>query len=356
MRGNLFATRIALAAIAPCIALPADAHRRLTDPALDAELVIEADSGKILFSQNDAAPRHPASLTKMMTLYLLFENLAAKKLTLQSEITVSAHAASQPRSHLHLRSGSTIPVEAAIRAIIVCSANDAAVAIAEAVGSTEEKFAALMNGKAKALGMTQTVYRNASGLPDDAQVTTAGDLAILARHLVHDFPQYFPYFATRSMSWRGQDFNTHNMLIGNYRGADGIKTGYIDASGYNLVATAARDNTRLIAIVMGGLTAEKRDEAVVDLLDDGFAQERKAIATPAAAPPAQAPAIGPPATAAVIATPARAEVLVPASAAPAVQAPAAGSATPANPPTATPASGSTPGESAAPTLPATAAH
>jgi D-alanyl-D-alanine carboxypeptidase len=264
-------------AIAMALALaagPAAAHHHhlFTDPDLDAELVVDAATGKALFARNDTALRHPASLTKMMTLYLLFESLGGKKLTLQSELPVSEHAASQPRSHLRLRTGSTIPVETAIRAIVVCSANDAAVAVAEAVGGSETHFAELMTAKAKVLGMTHTFYHNASGLPDDKQITTAGDLAILAKHLVDDFPQYFAYFSTKSMSWRGADFNTHNMLIGNYPGADGIKTGYIDASGYNLVATAMRDKKRLIAVVMGGLTAERRDEATIDLLDNAFAQ------------------------------------------------------------------------------------
>lgn len=255
-------------------------NRRYTDPELDAELVIDAGSGKVLFARNDAALRHPASLTKMMTLYLLFESLAANKLTLQSEIAISDHASMQPRSHLRLAAGSRISVERAIQAIIVCSANDVAVAVAESVAGSESGFVQLMNGRAHSLGMLHTAYRNATGLPDDLQVTTADDLAILAKRLVYDFPQFFPYFATRSITWRDQTINTHNMLIGNYRGADGIKTGYIDASGYNLVATAVHDRTRLIAIVMGGLSAEKRDERVVDLLDDAFAVERAASERP----------------------------------------------------------------------------
>jgi D-alanyl-D-alanine carboxypeptidase len=262
------AISVALGATGPSAAR----HRLFTDPDLDAELVVDAGSGKTLFARNDQAARHPASLTKMMTLYLLFENLAASKLTLQSQIPVSEHAAEQPRSHLRLRAGQTIPVETAIKAIVVCSANDAAVAVAEAIGGSEQHFAELMTTKAHALGMTHTFYHNASGLPDDKQVTTADDLAVLAKHLVYDYPQYFPYFSTKSMSWRGDDINTHNMLIGNYPGADGIKTGYIDASGYNLVATAMRDKTRLIAIVMGGISRERRDEAAINLLDDAFAQ------------------------------------------------------------------------------------
>ena len=279
LRG-LFAAVLACALPATIGDVALARHGRLTDPALDAELVVDANSGQVLFARNDAAMRHPASLTKMMTLYLLFESLSTKRLTLQSELPVSEHAASQPRAHLRLRAGSSLQVEMAIRALVVCSANDAAVVVAEAIGGSEPQFAGLMNAKAKALGMTNTIYRNATGLPDDQQVTTAADLAILAKRLIRDFPQYFPYFSTRSISWRGQDINTHNMLIGNYRGADGIKTGYIDASGYNLVATAQRDKTRLIAIVMGGFTAESRDEATVDLLDDAFARVKAATAVP----------------------------------------------------------------------------
>jgi D-alanyl-D-alanine carboxypeptidase len=246
--------------------------RLLTDPQLDAALVVDAASNKVMFARNEEAIRHPASLTKMMTLYLLFESLKSKTLTLEAQLPVSANAASQPRAHLRLREGTTIEAETAIKAIVVCSANDAAVAVAEAVGGSESKFADLMNAKARALGMTHTFYHNATGLPDDLQVTTAADLVILARHLIYDFPQYFPYFRTPSMSWQGQDFNTHDMLIGNYPGADGMKTGYIDASGYNLVSTALRGNTRLIGVVMGGLSRERRDEAMIKLLDDAFAQ------------------------------------------------------------------------------------
>jgi D-alanyl-D-alanine carboxypeptidase len=255
------------------------AHRvhQYTDPSLDAALVEDAASGKVIFARNDSAERHPASLTKMMTLYLLFDALRAGRLTMASEIPVSANAAAQPAVHLGLREGETIPVETAIKAIVVCSDNDVAVAVGEAVGGTEPQFATMMNAEAHTLGMTHTFYRNASGLPDELQVTTAGDLAVLARHLVYDFPEYFPYFRTPAMSWQGRDYNTHNMLIENYPGADGIKTGYIDASGYNLVTTVLRGNTRLIAVVMGGISRERRDEAMINLLDDAFAQENVAV-------------------------------------------------------------------------------
>ncbi len=256
------------------LAGPAAARRRrlLTDPDLDAALVVEAASGKVIYARNDAVPRHPASLTKLMTLYLLFETLRARKLTLQTELPVSAHAASQPRAHLRLRTGSTITVETAIKAMIVQSANDVTVAVAEAVGGSEPGFATLMNTKARAFGMHHTFYHNATGLPDDQQITTADDLVILARRVIRDFPQYFPYFSTRSMTWRGNEYSTHDTLIGDYPGVDGMKTGYVDASGYNIVTTALRGKTRLIAVVMGGLTPERRDEAMTRLLDDAYAQ------------------------------------------------------------------------------------
>lgn len=272
--------RIIAAAMLMTVANGAEAKRshhprRFTDPDLDAALVIDARTSAVLYARNAGTLRHPASLAKMMTLYLLFEQLRQHRVALTTELMVSANAAKQPRSHLRLHAGDTISVDMAIKSVVVCSANDAAVAIAESLGGSEQHFAALMNAKAKQLGMTNSVFHNATGLPDDAQVTTAQDLALLARHLIYDFPDYFAYFRTAHMTWRGEDINTHDMLIGNYKGADGIKTGYIDSSGYNLVSTAQRDGTRLIAVLMGGLTAERRDEAMVDLLDDGFASVKQ---------------------------------------------------------------------------------
>jgi D-alanyl-D-alanine carboxypeptidase len=179
---------------------------------------------------------------------------------------------------LRLRAGSTITVETAIKAMIVLSANNVTVAVAEAVGRSEPGFVALMNAKARAFRMGHTFYCNVTGLPDDRQITTADDLVILARRLIHDFPQYFPYFSTRSMIWRGNEYNTHDTLIGDYPGVDGMKTGYVDDSGYSIVTTAPRGKTRLIAVVMGGLTPERRDEAMTRLLDDAYA--RTAVAKP----------------------------------------------------------------------------
>ena len=235
-------------------------------------MVIDALSGKVLYARNASAPRHPASLTKLMTLYLLFERMRAGKLMLQTELPVSPYAASQPRAHLRLKAGTTITVEKAIEAMIVRSANDAAVVVAEAIGGNEAVFATMMNAKAHALGMTHTFYSNATGLPDEAQLTTADDIVLLARRLIYDFPQYFPYFATRSMTFQGRQYETYNALLIDYPGVDGMKTGYVDASGYSLVTTVHRGNTHVIAVLMGGITPERRNEAMVRLLDDVLAR------------------------------------------------------------------------------------
>ncbi|HUO91950.1 MAG TPA: D-alanyl-D-alanine carboxypeptidase [Rhizomicrobium sp.] len=250
------------------MAIPASA----TDPDKDAALVLDGATGKVLYSRNADATRHPASLTKMMTLYLLFEQLKNGQMTLATPLPVSEHAAIQHRTKLYLRPGTTIPVESAIRAIVVCSANDVAVAIAEAIGGSEEHFAQMMTEKARELGMTHTFYHNASGLPDDLQVTTANDLGILARHLAYDFPQYFPYFSTETFTWHGETHRSTDHLLGVYQGADGIKTGYTGGSGFNLVSSVVRGGAHVIAVVMGGRTAHRRDVAMMHMLDATFAQ------------------------------------------------------------------------------------
>jgi D-alanyl-D-alanine carboxypeptidase len=244
----------------------------LTDPDKDAALIVDGATGNVLYSRNAEAQRHPASLTKMMTLYLLFEQLRAGQMNMATELPVSEHASEQHPTKLHLRPGSTIPVDIAIKAIVVRSANDVAVAIAESIGGTESHFAELMTAKAHQLGMSHTFYHNASGLPDDLQVTTASDLAILAHHLAYDFPQYFAYFATPDFSYRGETYVTHDNLIGNYEGADGIKTGYTEASGFNLVSSVVRGGAHVIGVVLGGRSAHMRDREMVRLLDDTFAQ------------------------------------------------------------------------------------
>jgi D-alanyl-D-alanine carboxypeptidase len=243
-----------------------------TDPEKDAALIVDGATGKVLFARNETAERHPASLTKMMTLYLLFDALKQGKLTMQTPLRVSYHASIQKPTKLGLRPGQTIPVDLAIRAIVIRSANDVAVVIAEALGGTESHFAEMMTAKARQIGMRETNYHNASGLPDPLQISTAADLAVLGRHVAYDFPQYFPYFGLAGFKYQKVWYPTHDNLIGRYDGADGIKTGYTGASGFNLVSSVTRGTTHLIAVVMGGRTAVRRDMEMVRLLDQTFAQ------------------------------------------------------------------------------------
>jgi D-alanyl-D-alanine carboxypeptidase len=243
-----------------------------TDPDKDAALILDGATGKVLYARNETAERHPASLTKMMTLYMLFEALKAGKVTMETPMPVSQHAAEQKPTKLFLRPGQTITVDNAIRAIVIRSANDVAVVIAEALGGTELNFAQMMTAKAKQLGMRETYYHNASGLPDPLQITTASDLSILARHLAYDYPQYFPYFALPGFVYKGSYIPTHDNLIGRYAGADGIKTGFTEASGFNLTSSVVRDGVHLIGVVMGGRTAVRRDLEMMHLMDVAFAQ------------------------------------------------------------------------------------
>ena len=207
-----------------------------------------------------------------MTLYLLFEQLESGKMTLQSRIPISEHAAAQEPSKLGLEPGETISVDDAIKAVVTRSANDIAVAIAEAIGGDESAFAAMMTRKAHALGMANTTYRNASGLPNDKQITTARDLTILARSLEERFPRYFRYFSTEEFEYDGETIGSHNHLLGRVDGVDGIKTGYTRASGFNLLTSVHRDGRSLIAVVMGGHTAAARDRVMENLIDDHLAQ------------------------------------------------------------------------------------
>jgi len=243
-----------------------------TDPDKDAALIVDGATGKVLYARNETAERHPASLTKMMTLYLLFDALKAGKITMQTEMPVSRHASIQKPTKLNLRPGQTISVDTAIRAIVIRSANDVAVVIAEALGGTESHFSEMMTARARQLGMRESNFHNASGLPDPLQISTAADLAVLGRHLAYDYPQYFPYFGLAGFNYKGTWYPTHDNLIGRYDGADGIKTGYTGASGFNLVSSITRGTTHLIAVVMGGRTAVRRDLEMVRLLDQTFAQ------------------------------------------------------------------------------------
>jgi D-alanyl-D-alanine carboxypeptidase len=237
-----------------------------------ASIVIDNDTGKVLHELNADTRNYPASLTKMMTLYLAFEALDQGNITLDQDLPVSRRAAGMPPSRLGLKAGATITVEEAILALITKSANDAAVVVAEALGTKETLFAKKMTKKAHELGMKRTTFRNASGLPNRYQLSTARDMAMLARALIRDFPQYYDYFSTADFQYEGRVYRNHNTLLSKYDGADGLKTGYIRASGFNLVASAVRNDRRLIAVVFGGRSPRSRDQHVASLLDDGFAE------------------------------------------------------------------------------------
>jgi len=235
-----------------------------------AAIVIEEDSGRVLFARNADKLRYPASLTKIMTLYLLFEDISAGRLTLKSRIPVSKIAAGRSPSKLYSKPGQRISAEHAIYALVTKSANDVATAVAEKLAGTERAFAKRMTRKARALGMSRTTFRNASGLPHSKQRSTARDMARLAIALRRDFPQYFRYFSTKSFNWKGRKFGNHNKLLSKFDGTDGIKTGYINASGFNLVATVKRNNVRLIGVVFGGKTSRSRDTHMMDILERQF--------------------------------------------------------------------------------------
>jgi len=235
-----------------------------------AGIVIDADSQEILYAENADRLRYPASLTKMMTLYLTFEALEDGSLSLSQPLPVSAYAASKPASKLYVKAGSTIPVDKAIDALVIKSANDVAVVVAEALGGSDSRFAQMMTDKARELGMQDTVFRNPNGLPDAGQVTTARDMVVLSRHLMRDFPQYYPRFSRMRFTWQGKTITGHNRLLKSYPGADGLKTGFIRASGFNVATSAVRGDRRLLTVVMGGFSAASRDAHTADLLDRGF--------------------------------------------------------------------------------------
>jgi D-alanyl-D-alanine carboxypeptidase len=233
-------------------------------------IIVDGNSGATLSSNSPDASRHPASLTKIMTLYLLFERLESGKMKLDTEMQVSEHASEQDPTKLDLHPGQTIQVEDAIKGLVTRSANDAAVVIAEAIAGDESDFAKLMTRKARALGMTRTVYRNASGLPDDDQVTTARDQSTLGRAIQDRFPRYYRYFSTSAFNFRGHSIKNHNHLIGSVEGVDGIKTGYTRASGFNLVTSMRRGNRHLVGVVMGGRSGGSRDAIMRGLLAENL--------------------------------------------------------------------------------------
>src|SRR5438309_6865325 len=232
-----------------------------------ADIVVDDKAGIVLHEVSAGEPRHPASLTKIMTLYLLFEELEAGRLKLDTPLPVSTRASLQNPTKLGLKSNQTINVEDAIKGLVTKSANDAAVVVAEAMAGSEEEFAARMTAKARALGMAGTTYVNASGLPADAQITTARDQALLGRAIQHRFPVYYQYFATPSFRYKGAEMRNHNNLLGQVKGVDGIKTGYTEASGYNLTSSVRRDEKHIVAVVLGGTSNGARDARMRQLIE-----------------------------------------------------------------------------------------
>jgi D-alanyl-D-alanine carboxypeptidase len=235
-----------------------------------ASIIVDGNTGQVLEDSSPDALRHPASLTKVMTLYLLFERLEAGTIRLDTPLNVSAHAAAQDPTKLNLRPGSTIAVEDAIKGIVTRSANDAAVVIAENIGGSEEDFARMMTQKAHALGMSRTTYVNASGLPDDDQITTARDQAMLGRAIQERFPRYYRYFSTPAFVYHGETIRNHDHLLSEVQGVDGIKTGFTRASGFNLITSLHRDGRYIVGVVLGGRSALQRDAHMRELLGQYF--------------------------------------------------------------------------------------
>ncbi|TCD14626.1 D-alanyl-D-alanine carboxypeptidase [Oricola cellulosilytica] len=245
------------------------------DPQKYAAIIVDAKDGTVLYAKAADEPRYPASLTKMMTLYLLFEAIDQGRLSRMSQIPVSANAATKPASKLYLKPGETIGVDTAIRALAVKSANDVATAVAEQLAGSEEAFAYQMTAKARALGMRSTVFTNASGLPDPQMRTTARDMALLSLALRRNFPHYYSYFSLRSFDYNGKTIRGHNKVLEMVAGADGIKTGYVRASGYNLAASVQRSGKSLVGVVMGGDSGGARDAHMTQLLTASFNRARR---------------------------------------------------------------------------------
>jgi len=265
-RTSLMAGGLAMAAVLMAIA-PSLASARV-----QASIIMDAQTGQVLEARNPDRRCFPASLTKLMTLYLTFQRLNSGKMTLDEEIPVSYHAAGQAPTKLYLHPGERISVQSAILAITTRSANDAAVVLSEAEGGTETHFAELMNQEARQLGMKHTTFRNASGLPNWQQKTTARDMATLALAIIHNYPQYYHFFHARSFVFRAHTIYGHDHLLGSCPGVDGMKTGYTNASGFNIVTSAVRNGRRLVGVVMGGASAHSRDRHMAALLNQGFAR------------------------------------------------------------------------------------
>lgn len=256
-----------------------------------ASIVIDADTGLVLSQSNADKPLHPASLTKIMTLLMAFEAMEQGRLSPRDRIRISKHAAGMVPSKLGLNPGSTIKVQDAIYAIVTKSANDVAVALAERLGGTETNFARMMTNRARQLGMANTTFTNASGLHDPRQYSSARDMAMLARFVINTYPSYYRYFSTANFTYQGHSYHNHNRLMETYKGMDGMKTGYVGPSGFNLVASAVRNDRRLIGVVFGGRSAASRNSHMANLLDNGFgrANDSVLIASAGAQNPAPVP-------------------------------------------------------------------
>ena len=246
--------------------------------------VMDASNGTVFTADNADTLRFPASLTKMMTIYMVFEAVRDRRVTMNEPVPVSAQAAAKEPTKLGLLPGTYITVEQAVLGLVTKSANDAAAALGEMLGGDEDRFGQMMTLRARALGMTHTTFRNASGLPDTEQVTTARDMATLARHLIDDFPMYYWYFSVPSFRFQGRLVLNHQRMLQTYPGADGLKTGYIASSGYNVVTSAVHGNVRLIGVVMGAFSGGERDQHMAALLDQGFGRSGAPVMARAMAP------------------------------------------------------------------------
>jgi D-alanyl-D-alanine carboxypeptidase len=267
LRGAIFAAMMLLLAACTTSAVMQPTSIAPLPSEKYAAIVVDAESGRVLYDRFAEEPRYPASLTKMMTVYMMFEALDSGRLSLSTEIPVSAHAAARPPTKIGFRAGQTIDARTAILALCVRSANDVASAVAEYLGGTEEQFALMMTARARQLGMRSTTFRNASGLPDAGQVTTARDMAILSMALRKRYPHHYHYFSNREFAYGGKVIRGHNDLIGRVPGVDGLKTGFIRASGYNLATSAGRRGKRVVAVVMGGESARSRNEHMEELIE-----------------------------------------------------------------------------------------
>ncbi|MEK6734631.1 MAG: D-alanyl-D-alanine carboxypeptidase family protein [Pseudomonadota bacterium] len=244
-------------------------------------LVVDLNSGKVLHAVNEHSARYPASLVKMMTLYITFKKLSSGTLTLDQKLLVSKKAAAMPRTNMNLKAGTTISVRKAILGLIVHSSNDASVVLAEAIGGSEKNFVIMMNNQAKKLGMKKTIFYNASGWHNKYQKSTAYDLAKLAIALKKDFPKYFPWFSVTKFTFNNVTYHSHNHVVKNYAWANGLKTGFTNPSGFNVATTASKNGKHLVGVVMGEKTASARDKLMIKLLDNCFnkSQERTVIRT-----------------------------------------------------------------------------